>query len=82
MMLSHTDIFNCRKERLNESYSLQKFNFDLKELEQWVNNMQTRMTSGEIAKDIPEAEAMMELHQERKVGSLYEYLYPTLFTIL
>ena len=33
----------------------------------WGNDVITRMTSGDLAKSVPEAENMCELHKERKV---------------
>ena len=38
----------------------------------WSNNMISTMNSGELAKDVPEAEVLLQLHHERKVIAIYE----------
>ena len=60
------DLSDKRKMSLSKSYELQKFLHDTKELVSWSNNMINIMNSGELAKDVPEAEIMLQLHHERK----------------
>lgn len=55
-----------RKQLLASSYTLQKFNSEMQELESWVEGMISRMKEGQLAKDIAEAERLLHLHQERK----------------
>ena len=35
----------------------------------WMTDLSTRMSSGELAKSVKDAEALLELHKERKVGN-------------
>ncbi|XP_071162084.1 spectrin beta chain-like isoform X8 [Mytilus edulis] len=60
------DLSDKRKAMLSKSYELQKFLHDSKELVSWSNNMVSAMNSGELAKDVPEAEIFLQLHHERK----------------
>ncbi|XP_074649217.1 spectrin beta chain-like isoform X2 [Tubulanus polymorphus] len=60
------NLCDLRKAKLDESYQLQKFLADAKELINWSNDMMTRMTSGELASDTQEAVNLIEMHQERK----------------
>nr|CAD7256488.1 unnamed protein product [Timema shepardi] len=55
-----------RKEALTVAYTLHKFHADLREIEAWVADTIKRMDSSELPATISEAEAMLELHQERK----------------
>nr|CAD7394337.1 unnamed protein product [Timema cristinae] len=57
-----------RKEALTVAYTLHKFHADLREIEAWVADTIKRMDSSELPATISEAEAMLELHQERKVA--------------
>ncbi|XP_070576983.1 spectrin beta chain, non-erythrocytic 5-like isoform X4 [Ptychodera flava] len=56
-----------RNQKLKDSYNLQKFNKENSDLIRWVNDMITKMTSADLAKDTSEADNMVELHKERKV---------------
>lgn len=56
-----------RTEALATAYTLHKFRADLQELELWVAETIKRMGSSELPATSVEAEAMLELHQERKV---------------
>jgi spectrin beta len=56
-----------RSEALATAYTLHKFHADLHELELWVAETIKRMGSSELPATSAEAEAMLELHQERKV---------------
>ncbi|XP_071821753.1 spectrin alpha chain, non-erythrocytic 1-like isoform X5 [Apostichopus japonicus] len=55
-----------RKVKLDESQKLQRFLTDYRELNVWVVEMRTIITSEELAKDVPGAEALIERHQEHK----------------
>lgn len=55
-----------RREALKEAYTLHKFRADLHELEVWVADTIKRMNDSEAPTTISEAEALLELHQERK----------------
>ncbi|XP_012280338.1 spectrin beta chain, non-erythrocytic 5 isoform X2 [Orussus abietinus] len=55
-----------RREILNEAYTLHKFQADLHELDVWVADTIKRMDESEPPSTISEAEALLELHQERK----------------
>ncbi|XP_043484059.1 spectrin alpha chain [Leptopilina heterotoma] len=55
-----------RRETLNQAYTIHKFQADLHELEIWVADTIKRMEDAESATTIAEAEASLELHQERK----------------
>ncbi|PSN40703.1 hypothetical protein C0J52_13751 [Blattella germanica] len=55
-----------RSDALSTAYTLHKFRADLHELELWVAETIKRMGSSELPATSAEAEAMLELHQERK----------------
>lgn len=55
-----------RRDALNQAYTLHKFQADLHELEIWVADTIKRMDDAEPPTTISEAEALLELHQERK----------------
>ncbi|KAK2588759.1 hypothetical protein KPH14_001641 [Odynerus spinipes] len=55
-----------RRQALNRAYTLHKFRADLHELEIWVADTIKRMDESEPPTTISEAEALLELHQERK----------------
>uniref|UniRef100_A0A8C3LH89 Spectrin beta, non-erythrocytic 5 n=1 Tax=Chrysolophus pictus TaxID=9089 RepID=A0A8C3LH89_CHRPC len=58
--------FCCRKEKLAASYQLQKFNFEMKEIIDWIQNIRGLMEAGGLPKSLNEAESMIEEHQQRK----------------
>ncbi|XP_078000869.1 spectrin beta chain, non-erythrocytic 5-like isoform X3 [Glandiceps talaboti] len=58
---------NARKGKLGDSYNLQKFYKEDRDLITWVNDMITKMTSTELSTNTSGAENMVELHKERKV---------------
>ncbi|XP_033735465.1 spectrin beta chain, non-erythrocytic 5-like isoform X2 [Pecten maximus] len=60
------DLSDLRKSRLAESYKLQKFLTDARELIAWSGDMTTRMNAADLAKDVPEAESLLQMHHERK----------------
>ncbi|XP_067847252.1 spectrin beta chain, non-erythrocytic 5 [Heptranchias perlo] len=55
-----------RKEKLEASYQLQKFNRTVRELLDWAQWMKALMGEGSLPKSKQEAESMIEEHQERK----------------
>nr|XP_031360795.1 spectrin beta chain, non-erythrocytic 5 [Lonchura striata domestica] len=55
-----------RKEKLEASYQLQKFNLEMKEILDWAQNTRALMEAGALPKSANEAESMIEEHQERK----------------
>ncbi|XP_072120569.1 spectrin beta chain, non-erythrocytic 5 [Mobula birostris] len=55
-----------RKEKLEASYQLQKFNRTLRELLDWAQLVKSLMGEGRLPKSKQEAESMLEEHQERK----------------
>lgn len=56
-----------RSDALAAAYTLHKFHAHLHELDLWVAETIKRMGSSELPATSAEAEAMLELHQERKV---------------
>ncbi|XP_059148013.1 spectrin beta chain, non-erythrocytic 2-like isoform X3 [Physella acuta] len=60
------DLADARKAKLAASYKLQKFLSDARELMGWSNDMTSKMNAQELAKDVSEAENMLQMHNERK----------------
>ncbi|XP_076441755.1 spectrin beta chain, non-erythrocytic 5-like [Babylonia areolata] len=60
------ELADARKAKLQESYQLQKFLTEGQELINWSNDMIGRMNSGDLAKDVTEAENHLQMHHERK----------------
>ncbi|KAL8620004.1 hypothetical protein ACOMHN_015286 [Nucella lapillus] len=60
------ELADARKAKLSESYQLQKFLTEGRELINWSNDMIGRMNSGDLAKDVTEAENHLQMHHERK----------------
>ncbi|XP_071500194.1 spectrin alpha chain, non-erythrocytic 1-like [Diadema antillarum] len=58
------DRANGRKDKLMDSYDLQRFLSDFRDLMSWINGMKTLVASDELAKDVTGAEALLERHQE------------------
>ncbi len=46
-----------------DSYDLQRFLSDFRDLMAWINGMKTLVCSDELAKDVTGAEALLERHQ-------------------
>lgn len=59
--------FLGRKEKLDASYHLQRFNADIREIMDWVQKLQALMEGVSLAKNAGDVEARIEEHQERKV---------------
>jgi len=54
---------NSRKEKLLDSYDLQRFLSDYRDLMAWINSMMGLVASEELASDVTGAEALLERHQ-------------------
>lgn len=57
-----------RGEKLIASYQLQKFNSELKELLDWIQEVKGQMEFGDLPKNLAEAESLIEEHQEIKAS--------------
>lgn len=57
---------NARKEKLLDSYDLQRFLSDYRDLMAWINSMMALVSSDELANDVTGAEALLERHQEHR----------------
>ncbi|CAG0907623.1 unnamed protein product, partial [Cyprideis torosa] len=55
-----------RKARLDESFLLQRFLADFRDLFNWVNEMKATIAADEVAKDVSGAEALLERHGEHR----------------
>ncbi|XP_069806664.1 spectrin beta chain, non-erythrocytic 5 isoform X2 [Dendropsophus ebraccatus] len=55
-----------RKEKLDASYHLQRFNADIREIVSWMQTLQALMEGAGLPKTMGEVEARIEEHQERK----------------
>merc|ERR1719273_1281929 len=55
-----------RKEKLLESYDLQRFLSDFRDLMSWISSMKGLIESDELATDVTGAEALLERHQEHR----------------
>lgn len=64
-MLTNPKIFqaNARKEKLLDSYDLQRFLSDYRDLSSWIASMMGLVSSDELATDVTGAEALLERHQ-------------------
>ena len=59
--------FIHRKRKLDANRLLQIFLMDFRDLMTWMTDLASRISSGEPPKNVREAEALLELHSERKV---------------
>ena len=66
-----------RKGKLEASRLLQIFLMDFRDLMAWMTDLAMRISSGEPAKNVREAEALLELHTERKVTYKREAARPS-----
>ena len=57
---------SLRKEKLLDSYDLQRFLSDYRDLMSWINSMKGLIDSDELAIDVTGAEALLERHQEHR----------------
>lgn len=61
--MSLTQKANARKEKLLDSYDLQRFLADYRDLMSWIASMMSLVSSDELATDVTGAEALLERHQ-------------------
>ncbi|XP_077865919.1 spectrin alpha chain, non-erythrocytic 1-like [Saccoglossus kowalevskii] len=54
----------ARKAKLDDSYDLQRYLSDYRDLMTWINSIMVLVNSDELAKDVTGAEALLERHQE------------------
>ncbi|GLV31595.1 alpha Spectrin [Carabus blaptoides fortunei] len=57
---------NSRKEKLLDSYDLQRFLSDYRDLMAWINSMMGLVSSEELANDVTGAEALSERHSSHR----------------
>ena len=69
--------FLFRKGKLEANRLLQIFLMDFRDLMAWMTDLAMRISSGEPAKNVREAEALLELHTERKVPYKMEVAWPS-----
>ncbi|KAI2651505.1 Spectrin alpha chain, non-erythrocytic 1 [Labeo rohita] len=55
-----------RHARLDDSYRLQRFTADFRDLTSWVTEMKALINADELANDVAGAEALLDRHQEHK----------------
>ncbi|XP_055516190.1 spectrin alpha chain, non-erythrocytic 1 isoform X2 [Leucoraja erinacea] len=55
-----------RHTRLDDSYRLQRFLADFRDLTSWVTEMKALISADELANDVAGAEALLDRHQEHK----------------
>ncbi|XP_074042234.1 alpha Spectrin isoform X2 [Leptinotarsa decemlineata] len=69
---------NSRKEKLLDSYDLQRFLNDHRDLLAWINSMLGLVSSEELANDVTGAEALIERHQNYKaeIDAMYGVRVP------
>ncbi|XP_035766449.1 spectrin alpha chain, non-erythrocytic 1 [Neolamprologus brichardi] len=60
-----------RRARLNDSYQLQRFTADFRDLTSWVTEMKALINADELANDVAGAEALLDRHQEHKCKVKY-----------
>uniref|UniRef100_A0A4W5NIC1 Spectrin alpha, non-erythrocytic 1 n=1 Tax=Hucho hucho TaxID=62062 RepID=A0A4W5NIC1_9TELE len=56
-----------RHAHLNDSYRLQRYTADFRDLTSWVTEMKALINADELANDVAGAEALLDRHQEHKV---------------
>jgi spectrin beta len=56
----------ARRQSLASAYTFHKFKADLRELEAWVQDMNNKMEATVLANNSTDAQAALQLHQERK----------------
>ena len=61
-----TSLATARRQALATAYTLHKFMADMRELQAWVHDMTTKMEANVLAKKMADAQAALQLHQERK----------------
>ncbi|XP_055707829.1 spectrin alpha chain isoform X3 [Phlebotomus papatasi] len=66
----------ARKEKLLDSYDLQRFLSDYRDLMAWISSMMGLVTSEELANDVTGAEALIERHQNQRAEFDFRYGIP------
>jgi len=61
-----SDACLTRRHVLQEAHTFQKFTKEVRDLEIWVEDMVGKMNSGDLPNSTIEAEALLQLHEERK----------------
>ena len=61
-----TSLATARRQGLATAYTFHKFMADLRELEAWVQDMNTKMEATVLANKLADAQSALQLHQERK----------------
>ncbi len=61
-----TSLAAARRQSLASAYTFHKFKADLRELEAWVQDMNNKMEATVLANNMKDAQAALQLHQERK----------------
>lgn len=69
---------NSRKEKLLDSYDLQRFLADYRDLMSWISSMMGLVSSDELANDVTGAEALLERHQVNMNAKLHMLYLRTL----
>lgn len=64
--LNLNDLSVKRKKILDDAYKVHKLAADVKEIDQWVNDIIKKMHSAPTPTTVTECESQIELHQERK----------------
>lgn len=72
-------MYTTRGEKLIASYQLQKFNSELKELLDWIQEVKGQMEIGDLPKNLAEAESLIEEHQEIKASIIISAGYCHLY---
>lgn len=65
---------NLRNEKLLDSYDLQRFLSDYRDLMSWINSMMGLVSSDELASDVTGAEALLERHQVKTKIKIINFL--------
>ena len=61
-----TSLSTARRQALASAFTFHKFKADLRELEAWVQDMNNKMEATVLANNMTDAQAALQLHQERK----------------
>lgn len=56
---------------MDDSYYLHRFLADFRDLVSWISDIKAIISADEMAKDVAGAEALLERHQEHKVGFVF-----------
>lgn len=59
---------------------LQIFLVDYRDLTSWMGDLDQRITNGELANNVKDAQALLDLHRERKVNVNNSYNLARMFT--